>query len=130
VTRALLDTHIWLWLQTEPERLGARSLQLVNDPNVELLLSAASAWEIGIKHALGRLSLPEPADAYVPDRCRRSGVAELPISMSHALRAAALPLHHKDPFDRLIVAQAQALDIALITVDDAIASYNVDIVGD
>ncbi len=122
--RLLLDTHVFLWLLAEPERLGAQ-LALVEDPAVELLVSAASSWEIAIKHGLGRLPLPEPPERYVPDRIRAIGATPLAIEHGHALAVAALPALHGDPFDRLLVAQAKLLDLEILTADSAIARYPV-----
>ena len=98
--RLLLDTHVFLWLQTEPERHGEQ-LATVEHPRNELLLSAASSWEIALKHALGRLRLPEPPERYVPQRMRAIGAVGVAIEPSHALAASALPSVHRDPFDRL-----------------------------
>jgi PIN domain nuclease of toxin-antitoxin system len=120
--RLLLDTHVFLWLQTEPERLGGH-LTLVEDRANTLLLSAASSWEIAIKFGLGRLPLPEPPDRYVPTRMRAIGAEALPIEHSHALAVAALPALHRDPFDRLLIAQAEATGAALLTADPAVAQY-------
>jgi PIN domain nuclease of toxin-antitoxin system len=118
----LLDTHVFLWLQTEPERLGEQ-LALVSDPETELLVSAACSWEIAIKHALGRLPLPEPPATYVPERIRAIGAYPLAIEHAHALGAAALPPLHRDPFDRILVAQSLALDAPVLTADTALAAY-------
>ena len=122
--KVLLDTHVFLWLQTEPERLGEQ-LRLVEDRRTTLLVSAASSWEIAIKHALGRLPLPEPPQRYVPNRMRAIGAQALPIEHSHALAVSSLPPLHRDPFDRLLVAQAGALDVPIVTADPAIAQYSV-----
>jgi len=124
--RALLDTHIWLWMLTEPDRLG-RLRGLVQDPDTELVLSAASTWEIGIKYALGRLPLPGPPASYVPDRLRSTAVTTLPITVADTLAVAELPPHHRDPFDRLLVVQAQAHDLPIITADDHLAQYDVEV---
>jgi PIN domain nuclease of toxin-antitoxin system len=123
--RLLLDTHVFLWLQTEPERLGEQ-LSPVEDARTELLVSAVSAWEIAIKHGLGRLSLPEPPDRYVPSRLRAIGASPLAIEHSHALAVASLPSLHRDPFDRLLVAQARAIDVTLLTADPLVDQYPVD----
>jgi PIN domain nuclease of toxin-antitoxin system len=120
----LLDTHVFLWLNTEPERLGER-LSLIEDQRSELLLSAASSWEIAIKHGLGRLPLPEPPDRYVPARMRAVGAIALAIEHTHALAVAALPPLHRDPFDRLLVAQAGLLDVPILTADPIVAEYPV-----
>lgn len=125
--RLLLDTHVWLWLQHVPERLGADALRDVEDPGNDVLLSAASSWEIAIKWALGKLPLPAPPDQYVPDRVLTSGVTPLPIQHRHALAVAQLPLHHRDPFDRLLVAQAREEAAVIVTGDRAFAAYDVEV---
>ena len=122
----LLDTHCWLWLQTEPERFPDPLLNRLADRAVDLFLSAASAWEIGIKHATGRLVLPEPAAVYVPQGMGRTGTRELPVSYAHALAAADLPPYHRDPFDRLLVAQSRIEGLPLVTADRAIERYEVE----
>ena len=124
----LPDTHVWLWLQTTPDRLPDHVRELLADPATTLLLSAASSWEIAIKYRLGELPLPRPPAEYVPDRMRLSGVTSLPIDHMHALRVADLPDHHDDPFDRLIVAQAQELSIPVVTADRQLSAYPVDVV--
>lgn len=123
--RLLLDTHCFLWLQSEPDRLASGVLRMLDNPQVELFLSAASAWEIAIKYALDKLPLPEPPDRYVPSRMEYSGMVPLPIRLEHALSVASLPLHHRDPFDRILVAQAQVSDATLVTVDRDLARYDV-----
>lgn len=124
----LLDTHCWLWLQTTPERLPVELVDTLADRSVDLFLSAASAWELGIKHAAGRIELPESPGDYVREGMRRSGVRELSMSHSHALEAAALPPHHRDPFDRMLVAQARLERLTLVTADRVLAAYDVDLV--
>lgn len=126
--RILLDTHVWLWLQATPERLPEPSLELVHDPENEILLSAASSWEIAIKYALGRLPLPEPPAEYVPSRVAASGTSPLPIEHRHALHVASLPRHHRDPFDRLLVAQASLEGLPLLTADPAFRPYNIELI--
>jgi PIN domain nuclease of toxin-antitoxin system len=127
VTRALLDTHVWLWMLTDPERLGTAQ-RLVSDTQSELLLSAVSSWEIAIKHALGRLPLPEPPASYVPARIRSTQVTPLPVEHSHALEVASLPPHHRDPFDRLLIAQARVEGVAIVTADAVMAHYDVEVI--
>ena len=122
--KLLLDTHVWLWMLAAPERLGDARATLESADH-ELLLSAASSWEIAIKHDLGRLRLPQPPGLFVPDRIRASGVVPIPIEHVHALEAGRLPKHHRDPFDRVLVAQARHLDVPIITADAAIAAYDV-----
>jgi PIN domain nuclease of toxin-antitoxin system len=125
----LLDTHVWLWMLAAPARLGDAARALVEDVGTTLLLSAASSWEIAIKYALGRLALPEPPERYVPERMRRSGVDALAIDHSHALRVSVLEQHHRDPFDRLLVAQCQVERVRLLTADPVFARYDVEIVS-
>ena len=126
--RILLDTQAWLWAQVAPERFNPQALELLEDTGVELLLSSASSWEIAIKHALGRLDLPEPPSSYVPTRMESSGTRSLPIRHDHALRVGELPDHHRDPFDRLLVAQAQVERLPILTSDRLLALYEVEIV--
>lgn len=123
--RLLLDTHAFLWAAASPERLG-RYVDLVADPATVRLLSAASSWEIAIKYRLGKLVLPEAPANYVPDAMRRLAVQPLPIEHIDALAVGELPTHHRDPFDRMIVVQAQRLSVPLLTADPAIARYDVD----
>lgn len=125
--RVLLDTQCWLWMHAEPERLSESALGVIQDPANQLFLSAASAWEISIKYALGKLQLPEPPAVYVPSRMARVDTVELPISLDHALRVAALPTHHRDPFDRLLVAQCQADGARLMTADPQFRAYDLDV---
>lgn len=125
--RVLLDTHVWLWMLTAPERLGHAAHQLVEDVGNALLLSAASSWEIAIKYSLGKLPLPQPPAVYVPGRMASTGVMALPITHQHALHVAALPAEHADPFDRLLVAQSQLESIPILTADDAFSRYDVDL---
>jgi PIN domain nuclease of toxin-antitoxin system len=124
--RILLDTQCWLWMTLTPERFSSRARRLVEDSSHTLYLSAASAWEIAIKHGLGKLRLPEPPATYVPSRTAALGVLPLAIEHAHALRVATLPAHHRDPFDRLLVAQAQIEDLPVLTADPAIRAYGVE----
>ncbi len=124
--KLLLDTHVWLWLQTAPERVQPATLGKLEDTRNELLLSAASSWEIAIKYALGRLPLPvEPRD-YVESRMAKSGTRGMPVEHRHALQVARLPAHHSDPFDRILVAQAQLEKAVLVSADAQLERYEVD----
>lgn len=125
--RVLLDTHCWLWMQAHPERFSPGARAFVEDPANELLFSSASSWEIAIKYALGRLPLPLPPREYVPDRMTTSGVTPLPVHHVHALEVAGLPQHHRDPFDRLLVAQARIEQVPLLTADPQLESYDVEV---
>jgi PIN domain nuclease of toxin-antitoxin system len=121
----LLDTHVFLWLLGRPERIRPDLLSQLRAGETTLILSAASSWEIAIKWAVGRLRLPLPPAEYVPDRMRRLGVIGLAVSHAHTLRTSTLPPHHRDPFDRLLVAQALADDLTIVTVDRAFDAYDV-----
>lgn len=123
----LLDTQVWLWMQVSPDRLSRRAIDTIQDRGNRLLLSAASSWEITIKYALGRLRLPAPPDEYVPDRMATSGVVGLPIEHAHSLAVAHLPPHHRDPFDRLLIAQAQLERLPILTADPAFEPYDVEV---
>ena len=124
----LLDTHVWLWMLTAPHRLSGAARQLVEDESTNLLLSAASSWEIAIKYALGRLPLPEPPELYVPERMHTTGVDALPVMHAHALRVSVLEPYHRDPFDRLLVAQSQVEGIPLLTADPVFGRYGIEVV--
>lgn len=123
--RFLIDTHCWLWRQVSPERIRGSTLEVLTDTNNQVLFSAASAWEIAIKFHLGKLALPIPPEEYVPSRMKLSGTDALPVLHVHALRVASLPPHHGDPFDRLIIAQAQHENIAVVTGDEMFSRYDV-----
>lgn len=123
----LLDTQCWLWLHVAPERFGAAARDVVESRENELLFSAASGWEIAIKYALGKLPLPVPPAEYVPSRMERAGTVMLPIVLDHALRVASLPAHHRDPFDRLLIAQSQVEGLRVLTADRHFEPYDVDV---
>lgn len=125
--KLLLDTHVFLRLQTQPERLGEQR-RVVEDQRNALLLSAASSWEIAIKYQLGKLALPDPPEQYVPSRMRAIAAEPLPVQHHHALAVATLPPLHRDPFDRLLVAQATLLGLTILTADPAVAQYDVSTV--
>jgi PIN domain nuclease of toxin-antitoxin system len=126
--RLLLDTHCWLWYLLNPEKLNAQITEILRDPGNEVYLSAASTWEIVIKFGLGKLELPLPPSEYVPSRLTMLGHQTLPILQSHALRLEQLPLLHRDPFDRILVAQALLENLQLVTADKALTAYDVPIV--
>jgi PIN domain nuclease of toxin-antitoxin system len=117
----LLDTHVFLWWQEDSPRLGKAVRRAIAGAPVAYV-SAASAWEIAIKLRLGKLRIPAPPGQAVVD----SGFEELPIRIAHAEVAAALPDHHTDPFDRMLVAQARVEGLKLVTHDRAFAAYGID----
>ena len=121
--KLLVDTHVWLWILTTPERLcdGARSA--ITDDENEAILSAVSAWEVAIKYALGKLPLSMPPAELVDVSVRELRLTVLPIALDHALAAGALPPHHRDPFDRMLIAQAQLEGLTLVTADETIRQY-------
>jgi PIN domain nuclease of toxin-antitoxin system len=125
--RLLVDTQAWLWMLSEPDRLSRRARRLVQRSDSELFLSAASAWEIAIKWGLGKLTLPGDPAEYVPSRMERSGVIPLPIKHAHVVQVARLPSHHRDPFDRVLVAQASLEEMTLLTGDRQLEPYGIRI---
>lgn len=124
--RALLDTQAFLWWDLDDQRLSAAVKEIVQSAGSEIFLSAASAWEIAIKVGRRRLELPEPVDSYIPARVAEYRFKALPIGLEHALRVATLPHLHGDPFDRLLVAQAQIEGLPIITLDPVIGQYDVE----
>ena len=123
----LLDTNALLWSLLEPHKLSQRALATVKDPETVLLVSSASAWELSIKHQLGKLTSASGVLADFPSHLKRLRADVLVITPEHALRAGALPLHHRDPFDRMLVAQAQLEGVAVVTNDEAFSSYDVEV---
>jgi PIN domain nuclease of toxin-antitoxin system len=123
--RLLLDTHVLLWAKAQRDRLG-KHLATLEDPGNELFVSAVTAWEIVIKSALGKLALPEAPELYVPDRVRSIGASSLAVEQSHVLAVGRLPDLHRDPFDRLLIAQADCLGLTIVTGDPNVAAYPVD----
>lgn len=124
--KLLIDTQCWLWWFLSPDRLSRGARDVIAAARDPLYLSAASSWEIAIKSALGKLELPEPPVRYVPSRLSEQGMRSLPIEHIHALRTADLPALHTDPFDRLLVAQAQVERMTLMTADSEIIAYDVE----
>ncbi len=124
--RVLLDTHVWLWMWGEPQRLRKEARDVLEDPATDLHVSAVSAWEVATKHAAGRLRLPTGPDEWLTDERHLDDVVEVPIRFAHAIRAAGLPPHHRDPFDRILIAQAQIEALVLVSADIKLAAYAVD----
>jgi PIN domain nuclease of toxin-antitoxin system len=122
--KLLLDTHVFLWWALTPERLTPPVLAACTDPETTLLFSTASIWEIQIKAALGKLTLHEPLSVVVASQ-RDNGLQLLPVTLDHALRVGDLPLHHKDPFDRMLIAQALVEDAVLASADGWVPAYAV-----
>src|SRR5687767_4104861 len=123
----LLDTSAWLWLLTEPDRFSVGRRAQLASPATELFLSAASSWEISIKYSIGKLALPERPERYIPRMLEATNTSGLMIKHVHALRVAELPLHHRDPFDRMLVAQAQIEKLPILSADPQIGLYAVKV---
>lgn len=127
--KVLLDTHVWLWLQTRPERLNAAAMALLSHDDTVRIVSAVTVWEIAIKYGLGKLPLPSPPETAIPAFVEASGSTPLAVTYQHSIRAGALPYHHRDPFDRLLIAQAQVEGIPLMTVDRQFQAYDVQLIA-
>jgi PIN domain nuclease of toxin-antitoxin system len=119
----LLDSHAFLWFCQNDPRLSSAAKTLIEDPNNRKLVSVASCWEIAIKAGLKKLILGEPSATYLPAALARTGFELLPISVAHATAVEALPLHHRDPFDRLLVAQAMLEGLSIVSADPAFDAY-------
>lgn len=123
MSRLLLDTHALLWTLLQPDRIPNGTLDHIRDPQTELLVSAASAWEIGTKFRLGKLDSAQAVVHGYPEHLARLRVHEVPITGHHALTAGMLNWEHRDPFDRVIAAQCMLDSIPLVTADRAFASF-------
>jgi PIN domain nuclease of toxin-antitoxin system len=121
--RILIDTHVVLWMLLDPANIPDKTLELVRDPGTELLISAASAWEIGTKYRLGKLADAHAVVHGYAGHLARLRATELPISAHHALTAGLLSWEHRDPFDRVIAAQALLESVPLVTTDRALAAF-------
>lgn len=124
--KVLLDTHAFLWWITDSEELSERARTLFEDAENELFLSAASAWEIAIKARLGRIEFTDPPAHVIPEQMAINAIQSLPVQMSHALQTFHLPERHRDPFDRMLVAQSQVEALPILTKDPLIAQYAVE----
>lgn len=126
--KALLDTHTFLWWITDNPQLSLRVREIIGNGNNDLFLSAASGWEMAIKAQLGRLKLADNLERFISEQLAINAIYSLPVQMSHALHVYTLPNHHGDPFDRMLVAQAQLENLPLLTNDPQIARYPVEII--
>jgi len=124
--KILLDTHIFLWALLTPEQLSKKAVESLETRDNELFFSAASTWEIAIKWSKRSLILPKPPQDFIIGRLIETGVLMLPISVSDTLNVAELPFHHRDPFDRLLIAQARSNDLKLFSGDPVFEKYDVD----
>lgn len=128
--RLLLDTHAFLWLDAGDRRLVRPVSDLLQDPANQLFISTAVAWEIAIKYRVGRLELDAEPHLLVPRAVSAYGLQVLPVQLEHALRVSSLPLLHGDPFDRLLIAQAQIEGLTVVTRDPRIHQYDVPVIWD
>jgi PIN domain nuclease of toxin-antitoxin system len=123
--KVILDTCTFLWIITDAKDLSAEARRVFSDPRSEVFLSAVSTWEMAVKIALGRLSLPSPPERFVPEQRRRHHVEPLPLDERAALHLLRLPALHRDPFDRMLVCQAMTRGMAIMTPDERIMQYAV-----
>jgi len=125
--RLLLDTHALLWAASDPKQLRAEAREALQDETNDVAVSAVTAWEIGIKQSLGKLELPKPAELWLPEVLERTGFDAVSVDLPSALHVRSLPWHHRDPFDRLLIAQAITGNYVIVTRDGQFASYGADI---
>jgi len=125
--KLLLDTHTFLWWITDDLQLSPKAHELISDSYNTMYWSAASSWEVSIKYALGRLPLPETPEQFLPVELGKNRIESLSVIDAHAFQAGRLPRHHGDPFDRMLVAQAQVESLAILSNDLILTHYDVDI---
>ena len=123
--RLLLDTHAFLWWTADAKDLSSRARKAIGAADSECWLSVASVWELSIKLSLGKLQLAQPLKRFVPEQLAANRIRLLPLALSHAVLVADLPWHHRDPFDRLLVAQATVEGLTLVTRDKELSAYGV-----
>lgn len=126
--RALLDTHVLLWWLVDDTRISEKARRVLANSGSEIYFSAASSWELSINVALGRLELPAPPRTLIPKVLREQSIQSLDVTHAHALAVADLPPHHRDPFDRMLVAQARLEKLAIVSGDPMILRYGTKIV--
>lgn len=122
----LLDTHTFLWFIAGDTSLSGTARSAIEDENNNRYLSAASLWEIAIKVSIGKIELSEPFETLIPEQLSENGIELLDISVEHTALITSMPFHHRDPFDRLIAAQAKVEQMTLVSVDDIFHLYEVD----
>ncbi len=118
---------MFIWLAGDPTRVSPSLMQVLAESDTSHYMSHASAWELAIKKSIGKLQIPADVQEYVQSRAEQFRISLLPIRLEHVCRVATLPMHHGDPFDRLIVAQAISEQLVLVTADSRLAAYNVEI---
>jgi PIN domain nuclease of toxin-antitoxin system len=123
--KLLLDTHIFIWWADQPEKLSPNALSALEDESNELLLSVASVWEMQIKIQLAKLKLSLPLKDLLKNQQETNDLTFLPVTLTHVLAVDALPFHHKDPFDRLLIAQSVEEELTIVTADSRFSAYSV-----
>ena len=123
--RILIDTHIFLWFINNDSQLSLTA-KILLESDVELLLSVVSLWEIAIKVSTGKMTLPKPFEIFIPEQLQQNEITVLPIETNHLTYVTTLPFHHRDPFDRLLIAQSIVEGIPIVSVDSAFDPYKVD----
>lgn len=126
--KLLLDSCVLIWLASEPERLSSAAAAAINDDGSELYASHASLWEISLKHAAGKLTLPATPRVWWQDQIRTWSIIELPLSAEVLFRSTELPSHHKDPFDRVILAQAGMDTYRVVSPDGEFPPYGAPVI--
>ncbi|MEA3439083.1 MAG: type II toxin-antitoxin system VapC family toxin [Chloroflexota bacterium] len=126
--KLLLDTHTFIWWITDNPQISPKIRRLMSDGSNEIFFSAASGWEIAIKARLGRLELNEDLSRFIPTQLSENAFSVLPIELSHTLHTYHLPYHHRDPFDRLLIAQSQLEKMPLASNDQLLAGYDVELI--
>ena len=122
----IADTHAFLWFVTDSPQLSPRAKKLFESPDSERLFSLASVWEIAIKTSLGKLSFEQALEQFLPEQMTLNQVRLLDISLAHALRVGALPWHHRDPFDRMLIAQGLVEHLPVVSSDTAFDAYGIE----
>ena len=125
--RLLLDTHALMWTILTPARLSAKARDAIGDAHSRVFVSVINGWEIAVKKSLGKMAVPDDMEARITRACGGAGFELLPIALQHAFEVQFLPWHHKDPFDRLLVAQARVERLTLVSIDRAVRAYGVDV---
>jgi PIN domain nuclease of toxin-antitoxin system len=124
--KLLLDTHAFLWWIRDDESLSARARKAIASERTHCFLSVASCWEMAIKKSLGKLEIPEPIDGFVAEQLSANRFTLLPIDLRHVSHVSRLPFHHRDPFDRLLVAQAMEESLTIASADPIFHKYGVE----
>ncbi|MBN2107976.1 MAG: type II toxin-antitoxin system VapC family toxin, partial [Deltaproteobacteria bacterium] len=126
--KLLLDTHVFIWWDSDPAKLSKKALALCADPGNTLFLSVASAWEMQIKMQLGKMKLAFSLQDIIREQQKTNGLQIMPVELEHALALHSLPAHHNDPFDRLLIAQARAESAVLVSKDKIFSTYPIDLI--